>query len=105
MIGSLSRGKLRHAPQMKNPEYVQRTLYVQNNKWEENTHTHSVPFICTWLNTFVVCPQNKLYSWGAFRPLKFLRRILFHMLVNLVGNHLNSCSIYIYNIYITGRPR
>ena len=44
--------------------------------------------------TMVVCPQNKLYSLGSFLPLKFLSRILFHI-VDLVGNHLNS-YIYIY---------
>ena len=42
---------------------------------------------------FVVCPQNKMYSWGSFQPLKLLSHI-----VDLVGNHLNS---FIFTLFLT----
>ena len=45
----------------------------------------------------VVCPHNKLYSWGSFSPWKFLRRILFHMVVDVVGNRLN---LFIFTFFL-----
>ena len=54
---------------------------------------YSVQYHSYLLNTFVVCPYNQLYSWGYFQPLKFLRRILFHI-EDLVGNHLNYLYLH-----------
>ena len=46
-------------------------------------------------DVLVVCPHSKLYSWASFQPLKFLRRMLFHMVV-VVGVVGKSLKLFIF---------